>query len=201
MAFIPVANTVRCAIGFHDNGGADGANVIHVRQPAGTVNGATLNTISGVIENWLDATWAGMSPSTWRASSLDLLDLTTEDSYFLSSAIDVQGLEVAEPLPSINTIAISLRSAFAGRSRRGRLYHVGMSESRVAGDYVTPSAATSYINGYESLRSAFLADDLEWVVVSYVSNGVPRAAGLVTPITNIVLTDTKLDHQLRRAPN
>lgn len=201
MAFVPVPATMRVAITFEDNAGNQAANVIHVRSTTPPVDGTTLNTVAGVVEDWLDATWSSFSPTTWRAINIDILDLTVDDSLFLSSAVDVQGLDTAEPLPSFNTVAISLRSAFAGRSRRGRLYHVGMSDSRVAGDYVTEAAATTYINGYESLRSAFLADDLEWVVVSYVADGAPRVSPLVTPITNITLTDRKIDHQLRRSPN
>lgn len=201
MPFIPVLNTARCAVSYEDNAGNEAANVFHIRQTDGSIDASILSTMADIVENWLEVTWSAFVPTTWRAKQIDLLDLTTEGSFFHSRAIDAQGLDTAEALPSTVTIAISLRSAFSGRSRRGRIYHVGMSDSRVAGDYVTEAAATAYINGYETLRSDLIADNAELVVVSFVSGGVPRVSGLVTPITNITLVDRKVDHQLRRSPN
>lgn len=200
MPFVPVANTMRVAITYEDNAGNQAANVFHVRTLDPPLIETALSDVADAIETWLDATWAAFTPTTWRAVDLDILDLTAEDSFYLNRALDVQGLDTAEPLPSTVTIAISFRSAFAGRSRRGRLYHVGMSDSRVAGDYVTEAAATAYINGYELLRSGLIAADNQLVIVSYVEDGVPRVTPLVTPVTSVTLTDRKVDQQKRRKP-
>jgi hypothetical protein len=129
------------------------------------------------------------------------LDLSTANGIYTSVDVDAQGGDMVDALPSYVTVAISLRTPFSGRSRRGRLYHVGMSDDRVTGDYVTTAAETAYINAYNQLRSDLIAEDLSWGVLSYIENGAPRVTPLFTAITNILLVDRKVDHQLRRSPN
>lgn len=200
MAFIPVDETARCAITFEDNAGNTAVNVIHIMCDGFSITPTVLSDMADVVEAWLEAEWDTIAPTSWRAANLELLDLTLENSYYHTRDIDIPGLDAVDALPSTVTIAISLRSVFSGRSRRGRLYHVGMSDSRVTGDYITEAAETAYINAYEQLRSALLADNFKWVVVSYVADGVPRAEGLRTEVTSIVITDRLVDKQSRRKP-
>ena len=200
MPFVPVDETVRVAITYENNAGDQAVNVIHVKTDEAPVNAAVLTSIADVVENWLETEWTAIAPTSWRAVNLDLLNLTLEDGVYLSRAIDADGLDAVDALPSWITIAISLRTPYSGRSRRGRLYHVGMSDSRVVGDYITEAAATAYIDAYEALRLDIFAANLRWVVVSYVSDGVPRTAGLTTEITAVTITDRLVDRQVRRKP-
>jgi hypothetical protein len=200
MPFVPVDETVRCAITYENNAGDQAVNVIHVKTDEAPVTALVLTSIADIVENWLETEWTALSPTSWRAINLDLVNLTLADGIFLSRAIDADGLDAVDALPSWVTIAISLRTPFSGRSRRGRLYHVGMSDSRVVGDYITEAAAEAYIDAYEALRLDLFAGNLRWVVVSYVNNGAPRVAGLTTEITAVTITDRLVDRQVRRKP-
>lgn len=200
MPFIPVENTARVAITYRDVGGNEAVNVIHVNTDEVTITPTVLGEIADVIENWLDTTWADVASQAWRAVRLELLDLTSEGSWYLDRTIDVQGLITDDAVPSMVTIAMSLRSNLSGRSRRGRLYHVGLAESQTAGDYVPDAQAVFLLNAYNQLRSDLIAADFSWCVVSYVSEGVPRTQGQTTDIQSVVLVDLKLDRQNRRRP-
>lgn len=200
MPFIPVDETVRVALTFQDNAGNEAVNVIHFRREDSPVTLPDMAALEVILIDWLENYWSPRAATTWHCRSIDMLDLTIEDGLYRSTSVDIQGTDTDSPLPSMMTIAISLRSNFAGRSRRGRLYHVGLSEGRIAGDYLTDLAAVSLIQCYEALLDGLDTSGWVWCVVSYVSDGVPRTQGLRTDITNIVLTDLEIDRQIRRRP-
>lgn len=200
MPFIPVDETVRCALTFEDNAGNQAVNVLHFMRDESPVTIPDMLALTVVIESWLGSDWADYAATTWRAARIELLDLTAEDSLYMDTAVSVQGTVMTSPVPSWVTIAVSLRSVYSGRSRRGRLYHVGLTEGMTEGDYLTSGDATGLITRYENLLTQVQAADWIWCVVSYVSEGVPRVSGLRTPITSITLADRKLDRQVRRKP-
>lgn len=200
MPFIPVDETARVAITYTNDDGNTAVNVIHITTEEQPVTPTVLNEMADAIELWLGAEWEDYAATTWTASRLELLDLTSHNSFYVDRSISVPGIATGQPMPSTVTIAVSLRSAFSGRSRRGRLYHVGLTENMVEGDYLTSGDATGLITRYETLKTSLELDGFRWCVVSYVSNGLPRTSGLKTIITDIVLTDLKVDRQNRRKP-
>lgn len=200
MPFIPTPNTARVAITYRDGAGNEAVNVIHVNTDELTITPTVLGEMADVIEAWLDGSWSSVASTAWRAVRLELLDLTSDGSWYLDRTIDVQGNIADDAVPSMVTIAMSLRSNLSGRSRRGRLYHVGLAESQTAGDYVPDAQAVFLLNAYNQLRSDLIAEEFSWCVVSYVGDGVPRTQGMTTDVQSVVLVDLKLDRQNRRRP-
>ena len=200
MPFVPVEDVARVAIVFQDTSGNEAVNVLHFINSLGGTTTGRLNTLATLIETWLFAEWAPTAAIGWSAVRLEIRDLTEAEGLYQVVAIDVPGTDDGQALPSQNTIAISLRSNFVGRSRRGRLYHVGLSENAVNGDYLIGTSRTVLIDAYEALRTASDAADWNWVVISYVADGAPRANPLLTLITSITITDDVIDSMDKRKP-
>lgn len=200
MAFIPADETVRIAINYRNGAGNTAVNVIYVKTNEAPVTGTVLTEMADVVEAWLENWWDSVASNYWTAYLLELRDQTLQNSIGLDRTVDAQGTLTGDPLPSQNTIAMSLRTGFTGRTRRGRLYHVGLTEGMVAGDYVAPSSVAGLIAVYDALRTALSAADFIWVVASYQLNGAPRSSALLTPITSVIVTDSVIDSQDRRKP-
>lgn len=200
MPFVPALNTARISLNWQDNSGNTAVNVIHVRNLLGTANAGFMSDMFDSIETWMTGVHDTIVSTAWYLRDLEAISLNEEDGAVLSRFVNLQGAKASTPMPAQNTVAVSLRSGFAGRSRRGRIYFVGLTEEDTIGDQIVPALTTGLINSYNTLRSNLLANDGEWVVASFVSDGAPRATALLTPITEIVLVNDYIDHQLRRNP-
>jgi len=97
-------------------------------------------------------------------------------------------------------VAVSFRSNFSGKSRRGRVYHVGLADSTYTGDYLSPTVITTLETAYENLGSSAAGADFTHVVMSYVENGEPRTTGFTSDITAYVVTDNIVDSMDSRKP-
>lgn len=105
-------------------------------------------------------------------------------------------------------LTLSFRTAVRGRSFRGRNYIAGLTTGQMTNaNEVDPDVAASFISAYNSLLGAdALVTGWTWVVVSRFSgvdvdgHPIPRAAGIPTEITRVVVTDLVIDNQRRRLP-
>jgi hypothetical protein len=120
------------------------------------------------------------------------------------SILDVGG-NTPNAMPLGTTFVVSFRTDLRGRSFRGRNYIVGLTEDQVDGNSLEDGVAEQWRLAYAALVGA--ADDIgwTWVVVSRFSgvdpithHPIPRAAGVTTPITSIVVVDNFVDSQRRR---
>lgn len=200
MPFIPVPNTVRVAINYTDNLGNEAVNVIHVNTDETEVTPAVIQNVFDVVEGWLATDWADVAGTNWTATLLEGRDLTTQNSFVATREVTEAGTALGENMPSQDTIAISLRTGFAGRSYRGRLYHVGLTENMVTGNYINGATGTALITAYDNLRTQLAAATYSWVVVSLQTNGAPRVQGVTRDIQDVVLADSRVDRQIRRMP-
>lgn len=201
MPFIPADETARIAITYTNNLGNTAVNVIHVQTDEAPITLAVLGGMADVVEDWLASDWADVAGQNWTATNLDLRDLTTATGPVLAREITEAGVLTAENLPSQVTIAISLRTGVAGRSGRGRLYHVGLTESQVTGDYINGATLTALQTAYNNLRLALEAASYFWIVASFYTNGAPRPAAQRRVIQSVTLTDSRVDRQIRRTPD
>lgn len=200
MPFIEIPDTWRVAIEYTNLDSNKAYNIIHVRDNFGTMDLTRATDLAGVIENWAGTVWDTLATAEWSMTNLQIRDMNTEFGTFLDYPMSQPGAAAGDAAPSTVTIAISLRTGLSGRSFRGRLYHVGLADTSMNGDYIDLTQRGILINGYETLRSSLIADDFAWVVASLYSGGAPRLGGLTTPITQITITDLVVDQQRRRKP-
>lgn len=125
----------------------------------------------------------------------------------LNSAADVQitlpvneaGTGSSEALPFGSSIVIKFTAGLTGRSNRGRLYHIGLTELQTTGNTVDDAAATTIITAYENFFTA-LANTTSFthVVVSYCTAKEWRTTGATVDVLFYLLTDKNIDSQRRR---
>jgi len=142
------------------------------------------------------------------ANSCALTTVTARDlSTIESPAAEVSGAQVngalvGEISPAMVTALIQKRTALSGRARRGRLYLSGLRDVDVDGGAGVLVAA--YKTALQNAFSSFLSDIQaiggsnaeQMVVVSRylgvdaTGKPVPRAVGLVTPITGLLVANS-----------
>jgi hypothetical protein len=200
MPFVPAVDTVRTAIDFLSSGGETATNVQYFRDLLGTPTAGRINALHSAISDWLSGSWANVASNQWQSDLITSRVMNTEDDIVVTSVITINGVLAAPALPAQNTIAVSTRTGLTGRSRRGRLFHVGLDETSVVNSTIQGTASANIVSAYNALVSAVAGDDWQWVVASFVGNGAPRVTALLTPITNVILTDVIIDSMDTRKP-
>lgn len=201
MAFIPVPNVAKV---FWDFTGPDDVRLgwsTNFLFTPGSPSVTDLSDLGEVLIAQFDANLQPAMTAGYTLTRLQMRVLTTEDDVTLdyTTGLPLTGTNAGNSLPANVALSIKLGSVFAGRSRRGRLYWMGMSETNVSGNFVEESYADNVVDQLEALRAAVASlTDWRWCIVSYFSGGAPRAAGQVTTITSVTLVDYLVDTQRRR---
>ena len=112
----------------------------------------------------------------------------------------VGGSNVNESVTNNTSIVISLRTAQRGRSRRGRIYHVGLTENMIADNRISTAARDSILAGWADFRETAATAGWTLVVLSRVVDGVPRPVASSATVTQMLITDDVVDSQRRRLP-
>jgi hypothetical protein len=198
MPFIPLPESLRVAMNFSSQGGNNATNVIYVRDALGEPDATRAQELADIIDGWATTGWAPVASNQWTFDSVEVTDASNPEGVSASALPGEPGDLTASPLPAQDTVALSLRTGKMGRSNRGRLYFVGLTEEAIADGVLQTLAETNIINAYQALRSLLIADDFSWGVASFVTGGAPRVAGIINPVTDIIVTDSLIDRQLRR---
>lgn len=200
MAFIPATNVLRVAVQYISSRGENAVNVMHFRDLSGAIDDTRVELLFDALDAWYLNEWADLASNTWQTDFYSAVDLTGPDGAVYTRVSTATGGSSAQALPAQNTVAVSLRSGFSGRSRRGRIYHVGLAEDMTENSTLTSSASATFITTYTALLTRVAAENWQLVIASFVSNGAPRAAALITPVTNVILTDVIVDSMDKRKP-
>lgn len=201
MPFVAAAGIARVSIDYISAQADRGTNVFHVRNVAGAAwDAGSLDDMTFIIEAWLNNSWDVVAAEAWQADLITALSLDEEEGLIRTRVSTATGLITSEPLPSQDTVALSFRTGFSGRSRRGRNYHVGLTENSTTGSYINSTAIANLITAYQQLITDLANDDFALGVLSYVSDGAPRVTPLFTPYVNVIITDTVVDSMDTRKP-
>lgn len=200
MPFIPAENTVRTAIEYLSTYGDTAANVQHYRFDGGAPAAADIDDLHDAIKDWLTTDWGNAASNQWQTDLITSTDLTVPDGIQVTSLFTQPGYLTSPALPSQDTIAVSMRTGLSGRSRRGRNYHVGLAENQVEGSRLLLAAATNIITAWFPLIAKVQAAGWTLVIASFQANKLPRTTALLTPVTDMILTDTVIDSMDTRKP-
>jgi hypothetical protein len=198
MAFIPAADTAKVILQWASTQGNIAYNIIWVLDDTGGFTLPRLTTLNDVIIAWAGAEWDVVAASSWELDLVTSQNWSAENSTVKSTLAGVPGISANAALPAHVTTAISLRTGLAGRSNRGRLYHVGLNEDQVVGEFLDSADSVVIVGVYDQLRIDLQADDFQWAIASFVTNGAPRTEAQVRPITDILITDLATDSMVSR---
>lgn len=162
---------------------------------------ALTNTIGTAVKSALTSSTLGSQlHTTVTLANVGLRDIRTANTAeFLDSGAAVAGTATGDFLPPQTALVITLRTAQAGRSFRGRTYLTGFAESvnTATGVYAGTTHGVSFIT---AIKSALITSGLDLGVISRPApDATPPRSGFVTVVTSIVIRDTIWDTQRRRA--
>lgn len=165
-------------------------------QVAGAIDRAKLRAMATTYLMWFTAS-AGIFTNTAELILIYCRDLTTANSETLDFApvATTDGTNASPALSNNCTLAIKRESGKAGRSRRGRLYHIGLVQSMLnSSNTLLPSQASNIAVQYNTLMASQLTDNGAVEVILH------KKLGTGTPIVEYTVTDNVIDSQRRRLP-
>lgn len=217
-AFVPAVNTAEIAMSFTDVTGDENINKFDVLRSSAWSATSLLNMMDAFI-TWFTAGNGSTSYQKLMSSSCALTavkgrDLTTQHGLSLvtNTGLPIAGTGASSSIAAGLSKAVTHRTGLAGKSYRGRTFLAGIDSGAVpapdSGE-IDASYMSNVVNAFSALIEAVPAADAActWVVLSrwYQPGGpntpsVPRATGVMTPITSVGYATLNVDFQRRRAP-
>lgn len=137
---------------------------------------------------------------TYTGLTVRALDVQDGPVHEESAGGGVPGLLAGAVLPSNVSFVISFRTGLGGATNRGRNYVCGLLESEVTGNSLTNTRIQALRDAYAQLiGSGITAGTWNWSVISR-KELVPGGPGRAVTITNVHITDARVDTQRRRLP-
>lgn len=200
MARPPTENVAEVTMTFLEDGQYL-INKHHFHYALGWDEGS-LNNLGTAIRDWWDTELKAVVANAVSLVEIEVVDLTegSNQGITVQTGLPIVGGAAQDPAPNNVTLAIKKGTGLVGRSFRGRTYHVGLQELQYTGNVIAPATVTFLRDAYSALMDlGGPLDIFELCVLSEVSNGAPRAAGICTPVTGIGV-DPIIDSQRRRLP-
>jgi len=200
MALSPAPNVAQVELMFNWQGEIC-QNVLHYYR-AGDWDEATLFDLADSIA----AQWATDFPAV-TSNTVTLYNIVATALYdnngpqvVYDGILPTPGTRVSPSMPNNVSCVFTKRTAFRGRSYRGRIYFIGLTEDAIAANQVTAGVVNGITTGFTNLMT-FTIDAVPATlsVLSRIQNGVqinPAQSILVTAITS----DGVVDSQRRRLP-
>jgi len=176
------------------------ANVLHARKDT-PWSSAELVALSDAAVGWISNDWNDAAISSASCVGVKSIDLSTElGAIGLPTTFEaVPGNLAATNVPTSATVAVSLRTAFRGRSFRGRVYHVGVSLAHITDSRLNATGQAVLSTVYNALVTRIAATAGGLCVLSRFHDHAKRATGVGFLVTSIAI-NTALDSQRRRLP-
>lgn len=201
MAFVPVSGAVMAEIRMSLDSQLI-ENTLYFRSRAEAID-PTLTGLGNALLLWWTTSYRVKLPDSVTLREIYLTDLNSATGPTHTAPAPAPapaGLAATPVMPNNVTIAVSFRTGLRGRSYRGRNYFGALGEGQISSNTLDGATQAGIIAAYNALLTGDVADDWEWGVVSRFSGGVPRAAGVFTPVTAVLITDSIVDSQRRRLP-
>lgn len=225
MAISPViANCVQVRL-LWTFAGRGGVNVLHAQAAAGVVvNQALADTLGSAIKSAFTTNLAPRMSQNSALVRVGVRDIRVANAAeFLDTGGLVAGTNVGEPLPPQTALCVTLRTAQAGKSFRGRTYLGGFTEADNDVNGISSTAvSTAAIAFLNAVKTAMTSSQLTWAVASRPAEGyvvvkttthtdgttstktlttVKPKAGGAAAITSIQSRDASWETQRRRTNN
>jgi hypothetical protein len=200
LPYVPVANVVQAELVFSwDSQVVE--NVLHF-QTSVPPNLVTMNELGAWLVSWWSTNVKPHVPATVSFINVKMTDLTVAFGPVVdyATSLPMVGTNASPSMPNNCALVITKRTALRGRSYRGRIYHVGLTEGNTVANQYNSGSVAALVTAYNLLRNVTLASATAFeVVVSRIQAGVPLAAGVSTTVTTHTC-DGILDSQRRRLP-
>lgn len=197
--FIPANGVFNFKLIF-DQYGQKMMNNFNVLSGGGVLQ-ADMDRIQLKLLDWLTANWKPASGNTASCSLMVGQYIGVEGGiqkdYVVSPA--VVGTVNTGAMPANVTFCAKWGTGFAGRSARGRTFHIGLTSGNVSGNTLIGASVTAFVAVYTALLTKLGAGGTvdKLVVTSYCNNGFWRINASSLPVTGVSI-EANLDSQRRR---
>lgn len=124
----------------------------------------------------------------WSLTGISYRAMNEEEGIQLVSAqaFPQQG-GAGDTEPEANQVCytVTLNTGLVGRSARGRIYGIGITNGASDGSRLYPASQATYQANWEGVRSAMETAGHAMQVVSFFEGGVPRAEGRPLPVLSV----------------
>lgn len=175
-------------------------NVINFDTGDGPIPPGDLAAIGALAaQSWFDNMLPELSDQ-YEMKEVHVRDLTSATAgIFTDTTIaGSNGANTGVALPGNIAFCVSLRTGFAGRSSRGRVYFPGLVEGDVTGNFLAGARALNLVIAVGQLRADMAASFWSMCIVSRVTAGVPRVSALVTNVITELAVTNRVSTQRRR---
>lgn len=197
--FIPALGAAKVVM-YWDTPGGKALNIFHVGKATAWTE-AELTTLLDEISTSWDAHMSALQSTSVDCNRMVLTDLSIAEGAQVDAppTDDLVGENGTAIAPMNVTVATKFTTGFAGRSRRGRSFFVGLANDSHVGDQMASGFAQAISSAWSSLRDALAAmtPSCKLVVVSYCSGGAWREEALISDVTE-VNTDNTVDSMRSR---
>lgn len=195
--FIPANSVARVEMIYTEYGNVL-ENIFHFWKGGGEISLLDMELLVTYMSGWFTDHVKTYTTIDLSLTKIRVRDLTASDSMGIEEAISpaIAGIHNSPGLPTNVTGAVKLNTQYSGRSFRGRSYICGLCEDSVVGDTIEAGVVTQVISAYRELVDT-PPTGFQYVVVSFYSNHLPRANGVITPILYPTM-DGFVDSQRRR---
>lgn len=188
MAFVPALNTVEVALQFTVESQFV-YNVLHYRKETAWDEGSMID-LGTLLESWWTTYGKTTANNTVSLNLIKMRDLTTVNSLYIEypGSLPTAGAMAGNKLPNSVTAVLSLRTGQAGRSRRGRIFLVGVEASQIANGLLTSSARTAWVSAYGHLIDDLEAEGYHLTICSKKVGTTPRENAVLTDVTFVTVS-------------
>lgn len=199
--FVPCPNTAQSTMQYLSNG-QKCVNVLHFLGSSPWTS-ASLTALNSYLVAWETSHAAPVRCNNTEMTGVYSVDLADQFGAFAQTAAIITGGETDPPVPNNVTLAFKLGTPLRGRSFRGRLYWVGLTQAQLTADRQQVASATATTIGgiIDLIRTGAIPNGGQLVVRSIRHNGTFRTTGVMTPCSGVTLTDFFIDSQRRRLPS
>lgn len=195
-AYIPLPEGAQVVVSYTEFGSVF-ENVLYFTK-AGGWDAAALQDLADSVQVNFAANMGGVVSSDASLIHVRAIDVSSAIGPVADNSAASAGLRVNPGLPGNVTLAIKFTTALRGRSYRGRMYLVGLSEDMVLGQAVDAAVLPDILLGVQSWIEAVEADSGGvHVVASYCQLSEWLVAAVATPVTGYS-SDGFIDSQRRR---
>ena len=185
-------------------------NVLHAQYTlAGPLNPNVGETLFSAIKAAAaTTTWLSHLPTSTLLSGVDVRDLRAPNNPLLpSTSAAVPGSSPSAPIPPQSSMVVTLRTASAGRSFRGRVFLGGLSTSvDDTTGHIVPAGNTDAVAFIVGVQSAMAGQSMTLAIGQKFLPSRPGHGGVtlpqrdanVVPVTAILARDNIFDTQRRR---
>lgn len=197
--FVPLPNGAQVEMRFTESG-QQVENVYHVLGGAPFV-ASELSQIGEAFYLWWSESIKPLAVSALTLNSIVVrgMDSINAPAVEETSNMPVSGDITQVAMPMNVTVAVKWITNKAGRSFRGRTFHLGLAVNDVTDSRLSNGIRLALSIAYNQLVTDMAGNSWQLVVVSKVTQGFPRMVAEATPIVAAGVDNTS-DSQRRRLP-